>query len=424
MVNHEASPKANSRQKFFYGYIVVMAAFFVLMVSMGVYTSFGVFFKPLVNEFHWTSAMTSGAVSLSMFMYGLLSIVMGGLSDRFGPRIVLTVCGFLLGSGYLLMSRADALWQLYLFIGVIVGTGIGGIWVPQLSAGARWFVTRRSLMTGIAVAGVGIGQFIGPLLISRMISAYDWRRSYMILGIVVLIAVVIAAQFLKRDPAQMGLRPYGEAKQKPHELEVESRAISLREAVRTIQFWLTVIIFFSFGYCAMSLFVHIVPQAIDLGIPAVSAANILAINGAASIIGNYVLGGMGDKIGNKQIYVIANILLVSAFSGLVFAGDMGMFLLYSAVIGLAFGGMAAIESPIVAWLFGLRSHGLIYGIIHLGYTFGAAAGPFFTGYIFDLIGGYQIAFMVCVALAVIGLISAVLLKPIKVAAGNRQSLVF
>ena len=94
--NHKNDPR------FFYGYIVVIAACFIMVVSWAVYNSFGVFFKPLVAEFDWTSAVTSGAFSLSMIIYGVLGIVVGGLNDRFGPRIVVTVCGILTGIGFLL----------------------------------------------------------------------------------------------------------------------------------------------------------------------------------------------------------------------------------------------------------------------------------------------------------------------------------
>ena len=103
MVNQELHQYPKNEPRLFYGYIVVVSAFLIMVVSWSLYSSFGVFFKPLLTEFGWTRAMTSGAFSLSMIIYGLLGIVVGGLTDRFGPRVVLTFCGFLLGLGYLLM---------------------------------------------------------------------------------------------------------------------------------------------------------------------------------------------------------------------------------------------------------------------------------------------------------------------------------
>ena len=210
MAGDKASPDAaGAPEGFFYGYTVAAAATFIMVLVFSVHYSFGVFFLPLLNEFSWTRAMTAGAFSAVWVAQGLLAIVMGGLNDRLGPRLVLTVCGVLIGSGYLLMSQVSAVWHLYLFYGVIVGAGLGGTFVPLTSTTARWFVVRRGLMTGIVTAGVGIGALVGPPTVSALISGYDWRVSYLILGTVVLVGVTLAAQFLRRDPAQMGTVPYG-----------------------------------------------------------------------------------------------------------------------------------------------------------------------------------------------------------------------
>jgi len=152
--------------KLFYGYIIVAAAFVMLTVMGGTYYSFGVFFTPLLTEFGWTRAMTSGAFSLSILLEGVLGIVMGKATDRWGPRMVITLCGFLLGLGYLLMPQISALWHFYLLYGVIIGIGLGGLWVPPVSIVIRWFAKRRNTMTGIAIAGTGVGGLITPPLAS------------------------------------------------------------------------------------------------------------------------------------------------------------------------------------------------------------------------------------------------------------------
>ena len=276
MVNQRVSKTPKKARGFFYGYFVVIVAFFVMLVGYGLYTIFGVFFDPLINEFGWTRAATSGAFSLSMILSGVLGVVMGGLNDRFGPRIVLTVCACFLGTGFLLMSQVGSVWQLYLFYGVIIGIGVSGIWVPLLSSVARWFVKRRSLMTGIVIAGSGIGGLVEPPLVGRLISNYDWRMSYVILGVVILVVVVTASQFMRRDPSRMGHLPYGEDKREEPSLELGAKGFSLREAVPTQQFWLVLSIFFCFGFALFAYMVHIIPHAINLGIDPISATNILA----------------------------------------------------------------------------------------------------------------------------------------------------
>jgi MFS family permease len=397
--------------RFFYGYIVVVVALFIMVVSWAIYYSFGVFFKPLLNEFGWTHAMTSGAFSLSMTMYGVLGIVVGVLNDRFGPRVVLTLCGFLLGLGYLLMSQVSALWQMYLFYGAIIGTGMSGVWVPQLSTVARWFVGRRTLMTGIVLAGVSIGQLIGPPVTTWLIALYDWRQSYTILGGVALLLVVLFAQFLRRDPTQMGQLPYGADEGKQPELTSDAQEFSLREATYTAQFWVACSIFFCFGFGLFSIVVHIVPHAIELGISAASAATILSCRGGMGLVGNYVLGGVADRIGNRRIFLVGFIMILAALFLLVPARELWMLYLFAIIFGFAAGGMAASESPLVAGLFGLSSHGLIYGVVHLGFTAGAAVGPVLTGHIFDVTGSYQVAFLLCAAFCIVGIILAAILRP-------------
>jgi len=123
----------------FYGWFIAASAFFVLMIVGGTMYSFGVFFQPLLDEFGWTRAMTSGAFSLYMVLHGCLYIVTGKLTDKYGPRLVVTVCSLFLGSGYLLMSQISAIWQLYLFYGVILGIGASGGWVPTVERSVRFW---------------------------------------------------------------------------------------------------------------------------------------------------------------------------------------------------------------------------------------------------------------------------------------------
>jgi len=412
VVNKKARPPRKTESRFFFGYVVVIASFFIMVISWGLYSTFGVFLKPLLDEFGWTTAMTSGAFSLSVIVNGVLGIVMGGLTDRFGPRVVVSLCGLCIGVGFMLMSQVNAPWQLYLFYGVIIGIGMGGVWVPLLSSVARWFVGRRSLMTGIVISGLSAGQLVGPPVASRLIAAYDWRLSFTILGGVVLVFMVLAAQFLRRDPARMGQLPYGENEEEPRGLESGTNDFSFREAVNTAQFWVFLIMLFCFGFAAFSITVHIVPHAIELEIPAISAANILAILGGVGILGNSLLGGItGDRIGNRKAFIIGCVLMVVSLFWLLPAKEVWMFYLFAVAFGFALGGMGTSESPLVARLFGLSSHGLILAFIGLGFTSGAAIGPVVTGYIFDLNGSYQVAFLVCAVLSVAGLILAAMLRP-------------
>jgi MFS transporter, OFA family, oxalate/formate antiporter len=398
---------------FFYGYVVVMAAFVIFLVVFGIHYAFGVFLKPLLAEFGWGRAITSGAFSLSWLLQGLSAIVMGRLNDRYGPRIVLTLCGILLSSGFLLTTRIHAGWQLYLTYGVLVGVGTGGVYVPLISTIARWFIARRSTMTGIAVSGMGLGTFLLSPVANYLISIYNWRTAYTILGIALFAVILLAVQFLRRAPEVMRQVPYGHSEKFKDQFRDESKIFSLKEAAFTRSFWLVFGMFFCFGFCFSAVMVHIAPHATDIGKSSSAAAGLVASIGIASIAGKILLGGLGDRTGNRKIYMICFSMMAASLLWLTPAREAWLIYLFAIVFGLAYGGNATSQSPLVASLFGLQSHGLIMGTVNNGFTIGATLGPVACGSLFDLIGDYRAAFLVISAVAVAGLIFTLFLKPPK-----------
>ncbi len=412
MTNTNTYHTPASKPRFNYGYIVAAASFFIMILAQGLFIIFGVFINPLLDEFGWTRATISGAFSLSTIIQGVLGIAMGGLVDRFGPRTVVTVCGVFLGAGYLLMSQVNSIWQIYLFYGVIIGIGGSGLWVPLLSPISRWFIDRRSLMTGIVMSGMTVGGIIAPLIVSRLIVAYDWRQTFVFLGSAALLGIIVFAQFYKSDRG----RPEQKADNKGEESRAESSAAVIgydfKEAIQTLQFWLFLAILFCFGYSIIAIAIHLVPHIISLGISDVKAADVLAVNGGVGIIGNIFVGGyIGDRIGNKKVTLIGFALAVGSLVWLLFSLELWMFYLFAIAGGITMGSIGTSESPLVARLFGLKNHGLIYAIIALGFTAGGAVGPLVTGYIYDITESYQIAFLVCIAFSVVGFVLTVLLRP-------------
>ena len=179
--------------RFYYGYVIVAGAFVVAAVVEGLFSSFGVFFKPLLEEFGWSRSMTSGAFSLAALLHIPQVVITGRLADRFGSRPMLTICGFFLGLGYFLMSYTTAVWHLYMFYGVISSIGMGFYWIPLVTMVPRWFVKRRAFMMGIVTSGVGVGQVVFPPLATWLITAYGWRLSFLIMGVASMVIIMGAA---------------------------------------------------------------------------------------------------------------------------------------------------------------------------------------------------------------------------------------
>jgi len=394
---------------FFYGYIIVIITFAIAAVVEGLLFSFGIFFEPLLSEFGWTRARTSGAFSLSTIVHIPVSIVAGKLADRFGSKQLLGACGLFLGLGYFLMSKTNALWHLYVFYGIIVSTGMGLYWIPLISLVPRWFVARRALMMGIIASGIGVGQLVFPPVVNRLISAYGWRFSFLIMGIIGIGIITVSAQFLKRDPKQIGVLPYGESAAEQEVVVTEVKAISLGNAIRTGPFWLLSVTYFSWLFCLSVVIVHSVIHAIGIGMSPAGAANILAIIGLTGIIGRLAFGRLADVIGMKPVLVVSFVLMSAAFLWLTIARTTWMGYLFAAIFGISYGTFEILQSPLVAKLFGVSSLGTISGVIH---NFGSTAimvGPVLAGYIYDVTGSYQPAFLLCAALSLVSITSVTLL---------------
>jgi MFS family permease len=310
------------------------------------------------------------------------------------------------------MPLVHTVWQLYLFYGLIIGVGMGAMFVPLVSMTARWFNVRRNLMTGLVSSGAGAGMLIVPSSTAHLIDAYGWRTSFLFSGVFVAVIVLIAAQFMKRDPEEIGTVPYGESPRLPGTQSAPAHGHSFQEALRIPQFWTIFVMMFLFGIFAMSYNIHIVPDAINSGMPSTEAAQILATTGALLIAGRILMGILADRIGNKWIFILGFMIAFGAMLFISFVHTHWAFFVLAILMGIAQGGIGTSQSPVVASLFGLRSHGLILGCVGLGNTAGAAVGPLLTGYIFDLTRSYHVAFLICAASSLLALGCAFLIKRI------------
>lgn len=403
----------NTKPRLFYGHVVVAAGFAIQWICIGAMFTYGVFFKHLATEFGWSRTTISGASSLAFLFVGLMGIVAGRLNDRFGPRIIMAASGILLGLGYLLMSQLQAPWQLYLFYGVIIGTGISTHDIVTLSTVARWFVQKRGMMTGIVKAGTGAGQLVTPLLASVLIAAYGWRISYIIIGSAVAILIVIIAQFLRRDPQQMGLLPSGKTDATTSASQSEEGLLP-REAIRIKQFWTISLAYFTVVFCLLTIIVHIVPHATDIGISETKAAGILSTIGGVSMAGRVTIGTASDKIGSKRAMIICFIMLITSLLWLQIARELWMLYLFALVYGFAHGGFYTLVSPLIARLFGTKAHGAIFGIVYFAGTVGGSIGPVLAGRFFDITQSYQTVFGILAGLSFTGLLLILSLKPVTI----------
>ncbi|TFH37122.1 MAG: MFS transporter [Dehalococcoidia bacterium] len=410
------------RPRFFYGYTIAALGFLIQAIFWGTYRSFGLFFNPLISEFGWTRAEVAGAASMGWLIVGLLNFPSGALVDKAGPRLTLTIGGFCFGVGFLLMSGVNSLWQVYLFY-IIMAVGMSAADVVPLSTIARWFARRRGTITGFAKVGTGIGMMSTPLFAGYLIESQGWRTAYAVLGGIAIVALIVIAQFIRRDPSKMGLKAYGADDSLSAEKRPED-GTTLRKALRVRQFRTLCAVYFLITTISEVVMVHTVPHAVDLSISYAGAAGILSIIGATSIAARAIIGVTVDRLGSKKALLLCFIPLLAALVWLQFADSLWMLYVFAILYGLSHGGFFTLIAPVVAQLFGTVSHGALFGVVMAGNGVGGAIGPVLTGRAFDVLGSYRLPFLILIgmALAAVLLVASLTRTPYQIEAERHAAL--
>jgi MFS family permease len=401
---------------FYYGYIVAAAGFIVWMIGFGISGTFGIFYKPMLTEFGWNRADTVFAYSLCIFVMAVLSIITGWLTDKLGPRIVVTIFGSFLGISYLLMSKVSALWQFYLNYGVLTSIGLSVTSTPIMATMARWFVRRRGFMTGIVQAGLGIGGLIIVPLAGWLILNYGWRTAYWVLGVIAIFGLVISGLFMKRDPQDVGQFPDGVSepphpKIQPHQQKALNPNIILRKIIVTRRFWIIIGLYSIFGFCRTTFLAHIAAHVQDVGYSLTDASSVIAVLMVSSMAGRVGLGRAADTLGNKSAFMMSYAATALSLIWVLFVGELWGFYLFAFIFGVGWGGQAVLRFSITAEAFGLVSIGLIMGILGIGEAFASALGSYWAGLVFDVLGDYRPAFWAGIVLSTLGIILVGFLRP-------------
>jgi len=393
-----------------YAWVMVGGAAVVLAVQAMTFYSFGIFLRPITLQFEWDRGALSIAMSLMMIVSGVGSIFAGRLSDRYGPRILLTAAGVLVGAGFLLMSRISQLWQVYLLYGGLIAIGNAAIVVPITTTVMRWFVQKRGLALGLTWTGIGTGGVTAPILAQWIINASDWRLAFVVLGGLNIAVLVPLAQLMRGSPEQMGLKPYGaDSPPRLNEMPKATTSITFRQALRLPQFWLVGAMLFCLVFIGQVMANHLAPHSADIGISPTIAATFVSVFAATSLLGRNLCGFITDRAGSRRTMLAGFILILAGMVWLVFARDVWALYAFSLWYGISFGIVVPLQSLMPGELFGLKSLGTITAaLMFMGNIGGAISSPL-AGAIFDAQLKYDLAFYLCIGAAAVGLALAVTL---------------
>ena len=410
------------KNRIFYGWYIVAASVVMnayITVAFGL--GFNVFFLPILTEFGWSRAVTSGAFSLRSLESGLLAPIIGFLVDRWGPRPIILIGVFLVGSGMIMMAYIDSLWGFYaaFLIAALGGSGAGhGVsWVVAV---AKWFNRMRGRALGIAMLGPVIG---GPLLFTIAIidEYFGWRIATLILGVGVWIIGLPLALVARTEPRAYGYFPDNERtiddpKTQPELDRQYHSGMSVSEALMTRDFWVLTILFALMFLGISGLMVHLIPLLEDFAYSSTEAATILGILFLLSGLGRVFSGFMADSLDYRKVLII---LVLCQLLGLLILTRLSepniwIVFIFTLTFGIGFGGTIPLRPFVIMQIFGGKSFGALQGLLQVGAIGAGVVGPVFYGWIFDTTGSYDIALYATMATIAITIpLTNFLHKPVK-----------
>lgn len=365
--------------------------------------------------------MIASAVSMNLLLFGVAAPISGWLIDKYGPRKVMIGSLVLLILGVSGTMAMDQFWQFFLVWGIIVGLGAGGVGsVLTATVGNRWFVAKRGLALGILGSASSTGQIIFLPLFMAAITYAGWRMGSMALIIVAVLLVPLIYLFMRDDPSDIGLEPYGAGDPVAASsggaaslrgMRSGNATITAREVVSHPTFWLLASSFFVCGGTANGLIgTHLIPHEIDRGIPQIAAASLLGVMGALNMVGTIFSGWMIDRVQPQRWLALVYALRGLSLLILPFVHDISGFFFFAVIYGLDWFATVPPSMAITADTFGKNNVGKVYGWIFMSHQIGAAIMASTAGALRTWLGDYHMAFL---SGGVIALIAAGLALQIK-----------
>ena len=383
--------------------ITLIAACGVVLISLGIRQTFGLFFSDFKNDLGISMTEAGLAVGLQMLMWGLTGPIFGAISDKYGGhKAIMLGFIFYIAGIYFLYSGPNTGIFFQLDLGILIGIGLGAtaISIPISIVGKHFPLSNRTIAMSLVTAVGSFGFFLSPLFTNYSLKNHGWADTLYYFIIFLLIGLIIS--FFVRSPSES---------ENPEKINSQTTSQALTEAFKTKSYIFLVSGFFVCGFHITLVGTHVPQYVIDRGLEDWTAATILSLIGLFNIFGSLLSGYLSTKISKK--IVLSTIYTLRAFS-IIFFIFLPASNLTAIIFGASFGFLwlstVPATSGIVAHLFGTKYLGLLYGLVFLSHQIGSFFGAYLGGLFYDLYGSYDYAWYLAIALSVF---AAIIHLPIK-----------
>ena len=383
--------------------ITLIAASLVVLISLGIRQTFGMFFMDFKNDLGTTLTQSGLSVGLQMLMWGLTGPIFGVIADKYGGHKAISLAFvFYIAGVYFLYAGPNTGIFFQLDLGILVGIGLGGtaISIPISVVGKHFPLSNRTIAMSIVTAIGSFGYFLSPILTKYSLTENGWQTTLLAFLIALLVGFFVS--FFVRSPS---------AEQTIEKPNTQSTLDAIREAFESKSYILLVSGFFVCGFHITLVGTHVPTYVIDRGLESWTAAAILSLIGLFNIFGSLTSGYLSTKMSKKII--LSTIYSLRGVSIILFiflpASNINAFI-FGASFGFLWLSTVPATSGIVAHMFGTKYLGLLYGIVFLSHQVGSFFGAYLGGLFHDLYGSYDYAWYLAIALSVF---AAIIHLPIK-----------
>lgn len=392
------------------GWIITFAALGINLI-MGVLYSWGVIKKALVSDWGWTNTEAALPFTVSAAVFAVTMIFAGRAQDKYGPRVVTILAGFILGAGLIASGFAKSQMMMVLTFGVIGSMGIGLGYSAATPCAMKWFEpSKKGMIAGIVVAGVGLSPvYITPITAS-LLSQYGISNTFIILGVFATVVTVVLALFLKNPQEEVALKIVGN---QPASAP-KGHNFTWNQVIETPQFYLLWIMYLLAATAGLMLIAHLPSIAVIQANWKTAGFMLVVILSLFNAGGRLGAGVLSDKVGRTRAMMIVFMVQAVNMFLFMFYTSIPALVIGSAVAGLAYGAVFSLFPTTTAEFFGMKNLGVNYGLIFTGWGVAGVIGPMLGGMVADQTGAYSNGYIVAGVFLVIATLLVGTLKAPKV----------